>query len=56
VCSKKPATTGSTAWVGYLLGAIVVVGGAIIWLRYKRIKAEKNPIEKKINSFEKKIP
>ena len=55
-CGAKTAEGGSSAWIGYLIAAIVIIAGIFIWIRYKKIKAEKNPLEKKILSLEKKIP
>jgi hypothetical protein len=53
VCAKEEAGS-SMAWIGYLLGAIVIIGGIFLWIRYRKVKAEKNPIEKKVQLLEKK--
>jgi len=54
-CISKQEEGGSNAWIGYLIAAIVIIAGIFIWIRYKKIKAEKNPI-KKVLSSEKKMP
>ena len=54
-CISKTAGSESSAWIGYLIAAIVVIGGVFIWIRYKKIKAEKNPIRKSLLS-EKRTP
>ncbi len=55
-CAATSGGGGSLAWIGWLLAAIVVIVIIYIWMRYRKVKAEKNPLEKKILSFEKKIP
>ena len=54
-CVSKTSEGGSSAWIGYLIAAIVILAGIFIWIRYRKIKAEKNPI-KKILSPERKAP
>lgn len=47
VCSKAGETgERSLAWLGYLLGAVVIIIGVFIWLRYKKVKSETNIIQK----------
>jgi hypothetical protein len=53
ICKKGGG--GSLAWIGYLLGAIVIIAGIFIWIKYKKTGAEKNPLEKKVQAFEKKM-
>lgn len=53
VCKSKGSS--SKAWIGYLLGAIVILAGVFLWVRYKKIKAEKNPIGKKIQLLERRM-
>ncbi len=48
--------SSSYAWIGYLLAGIVIVGGLILWLRYKKQKQESNPLTRKISEAEKKMP
>jgi len=47
---------GGLAWVGYLIAAIVIIVGVFVWLRYKRVKVIKNPIEKRALGLHKKKP
>lgn len=47
---------GSLAWIGWLLAAVVVILAIYIWIRYKKVKTDKNPLQKKVISLEKKIP
>lgn len=54
VCLTVESESSSKAWIGYLLGFIVIIGGVFIWLRYKKVKAEKNPLEKKVQAIEKR--
>jgi hypothetical protein len=54
-CASKTPGRGSSAWIGYLIAAIVIIAGVFIWIRYKKIKAEKNPI-KRVLSAERKTP
>ncbi len=44
----NPGSGGSTSWIGYLIAAIVIVGGLILYLKYKKVKPDKNPLQKKI--------
>ncbi len=55
-CKSKTEEGGSSAWIGYLIAAVVIILGIFIWLRYKKVKAEKNPLAQKIISIEKKMP
>ncbi|MEM4259504.1 MAG: hypothetical protein QXS38_01960 [Candidatus Pacearchaeota archaeon] len=56
-CKKREGEAGGGgAWIGYLIVAIVIIAGIFIWIRYKKIKAEENPIPQRIISIEKKIP
>ncbi len=54
-CSTSESGGSSYAWIGYLIVAIVVIAGIVIWVRYKKVKAEKNPLLKK-SVPEKKVP
>jgi len=54
-CVVKEVKT-SYAWVGYLIGGIVLIGAVYIWIRYKKTKGEKNPLPKKVAEIEKKYP
>ena len=49
-CVSKTSEGGSSAWIGYLIAAIVIIAGIFIWIRYRKIKAEKNPIKKILSS------
>ena len=55
-CSKAGGETGtgSLAWIGYLLAAVVIIAAVFLWLRYRQVKPETNPIEKKVQLAEKK--
>ena len=55
-CGTSESGGSSYAWIGYLIAAGVVIGGIVIWVMYRKVKAEKNPLEKKIISSEKKTP
>jgi hypothetical protein len=44
-CSAK-GEGGSLSWIGYVLAALVIILGVYIWVRYKKVKAEKNPLKK----------
>lgn len=54
--ARSAESSGSWAWLGYLLALAVIITGIVLWVRYKKIKAEKNPLEKKVLSLEKKTP
>ena len=56
ICLKIESEGGSLAWLGYLLGAIVIIAGIFIWIKYKKVKTEKNPLGKKVQAIEKKAP
>lgn len=53
-CQAKGS--GGSSWIGYLLAAVVIIAAVFVWMRYKKVRAEKNPLEKKIHSIEKKMP
>jgi hypothetical protein len=55
VCETE-SSGGGSAWIGYLLGAVVVIVGVVIWMKYKKVKVEGNPLEKKVHSLERKGP
>lgn len=55
-CGTSEDGGSSYAWIGYLIAAVVVIGGIVIWVMYKKVKAEKNPLEKRVSSSEKKTP
>lgn len=55
-CTVRSETGSSLAWIGWLIAAIVLIAVVFMWIRYKRIKADKNPLEKKVLSIEKKTP
>ena len=55
-CVAAGEQKGSTAWIGYLIAALVIIIVAVVWIRYKKVKAEKNPLAKKISASEKRIP
>ncbi len=46
---------GGYAWVGYLIGALVLVGIVFLIIKYRKVKVEGNPLQKKVESIEKKI-
>jgi hypothetical protein len=46
-CLKKEQTqSGSNAWMGYVIAALVIVMGVFLWIKYKGVKKEVNPLEK----------
>jgi hypothetical protein len=53
ICTAKPSP--SKAWVGFLLAGVVILIGVIVYVKYKKVKADKNPLQKKIAENEKKI-
>jgi len=54
-CVLKKTGAGS-AWIGYLIAAIIIIVIIFIWIRYKRVKAEKNPVIQKAMLADKKVP
>ena len=44
VCTK-PTSSGSS-WIGYLIGAIVIIGIGFLWFKYKKAKPAKTALEK----------
>lgn len=54
-CGSESAGGSSYAWIGYLIVALVIIAGVIIYIRYRKVKAEKNPLAKKIGP-EKNVP
>jgi hypothetical protein len=49
---KKEEAASSYAWVGYLIAAIVVIGAIFLWYKYKKVKPEEKPIQKKVAEIE----
>jgi hypothetical protein len=49
-----PSEGGSYAWVGYVIGAIVLVGIVFLIIKYRKVKAAGNPLQKKVEAIEKK--
>ncbi|MEK6850436.1 MAG: hypothetical protein AABX85_02595 [Nanoarchaeota archaeon] len=43
----------SSAWIGYLIAAIVLLGLLFLYFKYKKVKIDKNPLERKIKEVEK---
>lgn len=56
VCVQSNESSGGMAWIGYLLGAIVIIAGVFFWIKYKKVKADENPLDKKIQAFGKRTP
>ena len=54
ICTNSASSSGSKAWVGYLVAAIVVVGVLVLYVKYKKVKPEKNPMEKRMIEDDKK--
>ncbi|MEK6892634.1 MAG: hypothetical protein AABX07_00350 [Nanoarchaeota archaeon] len=54
VCAAK--SSGGSSWIGYLIAAIVIVAVAIVYVKYKKTHAEKNPLQKKLAESAKKAP
>ncbi|HLF53980.1 MAG TPA: hypothetical protein VI544_02265 [Candidatus Nanoarchaeia archaeon] len=55
-CAAEDSGVSSSAWIGYLIAAIVVIAGVFIWIRYKKVKKDENPLAKRIHSLDKRIP
>lgn len=55
LCTESNGGGSSSAWVGYLIAILVAAGLVYLYIRYKKVKPDKNPIEKNIDEF-KKIP
>jgi hypothetical protein len=49
-------SSGSSAWLGYLIAAILVLGLAYIFMRYRKTGKKKNPLNEKVAELEKKLP
>jgi hypothetical protein len=43
---KEQIQSGSNAWIGYVVAALVIVLGVFIWIKYKGVKKEVNPLDK----------
>jgi hypothetical protein len=50
-----PSGGGGYAWIGYLIGALVLVGVVFLVIKYRKVKAEGNPLQKKVEAIERKI-
>ncbi len=58
ICKNNPSdggTSGSTV-IGYLLAVLVVLGLGYLYWKYKKTRAETNPLPRKIKEAEKNIP
>ena len=44
----KSKEGGGSAWIGYLIAAIVIIAGIFTWIKYKKVKAEENPVARKL--------
>ncbi len=53
-CSIKKESSG-LSWLGYLIGAFVLIGLIYLGLRYYSVKAPKNPLDKKVAQAERKL-
>jgi hypothetical protein len=50
------STEGNRAWIGYLIVGIVILALLIIYAKYKKTKASKNPLKTKVSQVEKNLP
>ncbi|MCU0641971.1 MAG: hypothetical protein MUF61_00095 [archaeon] len=56
-CMKKEQVKkGGNAWIGYVVAALVIIGGVFIWIKYKGVKKEENPIEKAARQLSPRSP
>ncbi len=55
-CSAGMGKGSGSSWIGYVLGLILLAGVGYLVYRYKSVKKDKNPIERKITEAEKKMP
>lgn len=54
---KCESETGkSKAWIGYLIAAIAILVLLIIYVKYKKTGAVKNPLAKRVSDVERKLP
>jgi len=47
---------GGKAWIGYLIGGIIVVGGIILFLKYKKTGNTGSPTKLRFAMAEKRLP
>lgn len=50
---KSEVRVNSNAWIGYLIAAIVIIALLFLYFKYKKVKIDKNPLERKIQEAEK---
>ena len=55
ISSTSTGSSSSYTWVGFLIAGIVIVGIILLFIRYKRVKPDKNPLKKKIEESEKNL-
>ena len=53
LCTESGGKESNNAWIGYLIAILVIAGLVYLYIRYKKVKADKNPIEKHIKESEK---
>ena len=46
VCEEPPSSSGSSGIIGWLLFGIVIVGGIILWVKFKKAKPSKSGLDK----------
>jgi hypothetical protein len=49
------AVSGGNSWIGYLIAGIIIIVVLIVYVKYKKTHAEKNPLQKKISENAKKF-
>lgn len=54
-CKQSSSSANSSSWIGYLIAVFVIIVGIYIWIKYSRVKADKNVIAKKVSYFDKKF-
>ena len=54
---KKESSDFGFSWIGYLIGGIVIIILLIVWVKYKKVKVNKNEVmSRRISSAEKNLP
>ncbi len=47
---------GSRSWIGYLILGVIVLVLVVIFVKYRKIKPDSNPLAKKVSALERKLP
>lgn len=56
LCQSSKTSGGSYTWIGYLIAGIIVVGGLIVYLKYRKTGKSGNAVKQRFASAEKKLP